>query len=169
MAPMNLREHHRTLYFLFAVNGLSFHYLRNPVHVRLRLFSLSLWCSKRNLLIQLQWCTTDKWLGISVQFSRSVVSDSLWPHESQHARPPCPLPIPRVHPNPCPSSQWCHPAISSSVVPSSSRLGSFNFHQVVRELWRWYKAGESRPSRYNPKVMMLMINLDINCQSVSFT
>ena len=56
----------------------------------------------------------------SVQFSRSVVSDSLWPHESQHARPPCPSPTPRVHPNSCASSRWCHPAISSSVVPFSS-------------------------------------------------
>ena len=56
----------------------------------------------------------------SVQFSRSVVSDSLWPHESQHARPPCPSPTPGVHPNSCPSSRWCHPAISSSVVPISS-------------------------------------------------
>ena len=56
----------------------------------------------------------------SVQFSRSVVSDSLWPHESQHARPPCPSPTPRVHSNSRPSSRWCHPAISSSVVPFSS-------------------------------------------------
>ena len=56
----------------------------------------------------------------SVQFSRSVVSDSLWPHKSQHARPPCPSPSPGVHLNSCPSSQWCHPAISSSLVPFSS-------------------------------------------------
>ena len=56
----------------------------------------------------------------SVQFSRSVVSDSLRPHESQHARPPCLSPIPRVHSNSRPSSQWCHPAISSSVFPFSS-------------------------------------------------
>ena len=56
----------------------------------------------------------------SVQFNRSVVSDSLQPHELQHTRPPCPSPTPRVHPNPRPSSQWCHPAISSSVVPFSS-------------------------------------------------
>ena len=54
----------------------------------------------------------------SVQFSRSVVSDSLRPHESQHAKPPCPSPTPRVHSNSYPSSQWCHPAISSSVTPS---------------------------------------------------
>ena len=53
----------------------------------------------------------------SVQFSRSVVSDSLWPYESQHARPPCPSSTPRVHSDSRPSSQWCHPAISSSVVP----------------------------------------------------
>ena len=53
-----------------------------------------------------------------VQFSRSVVSDSLRSHESQHARPPCPSPTPGVHSDSRPSSQWCHPAISSSVVPS---------------------------------------------------
>ena len=54
------------------------------------------------------------------QISRSVVSDSLRPQETQHARPPCPSPTPRVHPDSRPSSQWCHPAISSSVVPFSS-------------------------------------------------
>ena len=53
----------------------------------------------------------------TVQFSLSVVSDSLWPQESQHARPPCPSPTPGVHSDSRPSSQWCHPAISSSVVP----------------------------------------------------
>ena len=57
---------------------------------------------------------------VSVQFSRSVVSDSLWPHEPQHTRPPCPSPAPGVYSNTCPSSRWCHPAISSSVFPFSS-------------------------------------------------
>jgi len=61
----------------------------------------------------------------SVQFSHSVVSDSLRPHERQHARPPCPSPIPRVYPNSCPLSWWCHPTISSSVVPLSSFPQSF--------------------------------------------
>ena len=56
----------------------------------------------------------------SVQFSRSVVSDSLRPHKSQHTRPPCPSPTPGVHSDSHPSSQWCHPAISSSVIPFSS-------------------------------------------------
>ena len=56
----------------------------------------------------------------SVQFSHSVVSDSLRPRESQHTRPPCPSPTPGVYPNSCPSSWWCHLAISSSVVPFSS-------------------------------------------------
>ena len=56
----------------------------------------------------------------SVQFSHSVMSDSLRPHESQHAKPPCPSQTPGVHPDSRPSSQWCHPAISSSVVPFSS-------------------------------------------------
>ena len=60
----------------------------------------------------------------SVQFSPSVMSDSLRPHEPQHARLPCPSPTPSVHPNLCPLSQWCHPTISSSVVPFSSCLQS---------------------------------------------
>ena len=70
------------------------------------------------------------------QFSRSVVSDSLWPHESQHARSPCPSPTPRVYPNPCPSSWWCYPSISSSVIPFSScpqslpASGSFPMSQL---------------------------------------
>ena len=71
-----------------------------------------------NLVLHLQ-------LFSSVQFSRSVASDSLRPHGPQHARPPCPSPTPGVYPNSCPSSQWCHPTISSSVVPFSSCLHSF--------------------------------------------
>ena len=62
---------------------------------------------------------------LSVQFSHSVVSDSLQSHEPQHARPPCPSPTPGVHPNSCPLSRWCHPAISSSVIPFSSCPQSF--------------------------------------------
>ena len=72
----------------------------------------------------------------SVQFSLSVVSDSLQPHEPQHARPPCPSPTPRVHPNPCPLSWWCHPTISSSAVSFSycpqsfPASGSFQMSQL---------------------------------------
>ena len=61
----------------------------------------------------------------SVQFSHSVVSDSLWPHELQHSRPPCPSPTPGVYPNSCPFSWWCHLIISSSVIPFSSCPQSF--------------------------------------------
>ena len=70
------------------------------------------------------------------QFSHSVVSDSLWPHEPQHARPPYPSPTPEVYPNSRPLSWWCHPTISSSVVPFSSLLqffpasGSFPMSQL---------------------------------------
>ena len=74
--------------------------------------SLIIWCFKRVRYY-------------SVQFSCSVVSDSLRPHELQHARPPCPSPTPGVHPNPCPLSEWCHPTILSSVVPFSSCPQSF--------------------------------------------
>ena len=72
----------------------------------------------------------------SVQFSHSVVSDSLWPHEPQHARPPYPSPTPGVYPNSCPLSRWCHPTISSSVVPffscpqSFPTSGSFQMSQL---------------------------------------
>ena len=75
----------------------------------------------------------------SVQFSRSVMSDSLRPQESQHARPPCPSPTAGVYSNSCPSNRWCHPAISSSVVPFSScpqslpASGSF----PVSQLFAW--------------------------------
>ena len=62
--------------------------------------------------------------SVSVQFSCSVMSDSLWPHEQQHARPPSPSPTPGVYPNSCPLSRWCHLAISSSVIPFSSCLQS---------------------------------------------
>ena len=60
-----------------------------------------------------------------VQFSRSIMSDSLWPHRLQHPRPPCPSPTPGAYPNSCPSSQWYHPTISSSVIPFSFCLQSF--------------------------------------------
>ena len=71
----------------------------------------------------------------SVQFSRSVVSDSLWPHEPQHTRPPCSSPTPGVYPNSCPLSRWCHPTISSPVIPftcpqSFPASGSFPMSQL---------------------------------------
>ena len=81
----------------------------------------------------------------SVQFSHSVVSHSLQPHESQYASPPCPFPAPRVYSNSCPSSRWCHPAISSSVVPFSScpqslpASESFPMSQLVAWLYKKIK------------------------------
>ena len=69
--------------------------------------------------------TREAQLGGSVQFSRSVVSNSLRPHRRQHAKPPCPSPAPRVYSNSCPLSLWCHPTISSFVAPFSSHLQSF--------------------------------------------
>ena len=83
----------------------------------LNFFSCHVLCA----LLQVAVC----FLLSSVQFSRSVMSNSLRPHEPQLARPPCLSPTPGVHPNPCPSSPWCHPTISSSVIPFSSCLQSF--------------------------------------------
>ena len=75
----------------------------------------------------------------SVQFSHSVVSNSLRPHQSHHTRPPCPSPCPRVHSNSCPSSGWCHPAISSSVVPFSSCPQSLSSSESfpMSQLFAW--------------------------------
>ena len=81
----------------------------------------------------------DVWVISSVQFSWSVVSDSLQPHESQHARPPCPSPTPGVHSNSCSSSRWCHPAILSSVIAFSScpqSLPASGFFSVT-QLFTW--------------------------------
>ena len=78
---------------------------------------------------EFQWMPliTDRWkkLTHTVQFSCSVVPDSLLPREPQHSRPPCPSPTPGVRPNPCPLSRWCHPTILSSVIPFYSCPQSF--------------------------------------------
>ena len=79
----------------------------------------------------------------SVQFSRSVVSDFLWPHGPQHARPLCPLPTPRVYSNSCPLNQWCHPTISSSVIPFSSCLQSFPASGSFQMSWLFTSGGQS--------------------------
>ena len=76
------------------------------------------------LSISLSFLIFSKYYRI-IQFSHSVMSDSLRPHEQQHARPPCPSPTPGVHPNPCQLSQWWHPTISSSVFPFSACPHSF--------------------------------------------
>ena len=110
--------------------------------------------SKRNL------GSVEKWLILgmgfnSVQFSSSVMSDSLRPHESQHARPPCPSPAPGVYPNSCPLSLWCHPAILSSVVPFSScpqslpASGSFPMSQLFT--WGGQSTGVSALASVLPK------------------
>ena len=89
------------------------------------------------------------------QFSRSVVSDSLRPHELQHARPPCPSPTPRVHSNSRPLSQWCHPAISSSVVPFSSCPQSLPASESfpMSQLFAWVgqSTGVSASASFLPK------------------
>ena len=91
----------------------------------------------------------------SVQFSHSVVSNSLRPHESQHARPPCPSPTPRVHSNSPPSSRWYHPAISSSVVPFSSCPQSLPASESfpVSQLFAWggQSTGVSALASFLPK------------------
>ena len=75
----------------------------------------------------------------SLQFSHSVLSDSLQPHEPQHTRPPCPSPTPRVHQNPCPSSRWCHPTISSSLSPSPPALNLSQHQGRLKWVSFWHQ------------------------------
>ena len=95
------------------------------------------------------------WVFYTYQFSCSVVSDSLRPHELQHARPPCPPPTPGVHSDSSPSSQWCHPAIPSSVVPFSScpqslpASGSFPMSPLLP--WGGQSTGVSALASFLPK------------------
>ena len=107
-----------------------------------------------DICIYIKWAI-HKYEHTSVQFSHSVVSNSLRPHESQHARPPCPSPTPRVHSDSRPSSQWCHPAISSSVVPFSScpqyLPASKSFPMSHLFAWGGQSTGASALASFLPK------------------
>ena len=99
------------------------------------------------------------------------MSDSLWPHESQHARPPCPSPTPRVHSNSCPSSRWCHPAISSSVVPFSScpqslpASKSFPMSQLFA--WGGQSTGVSALTSFLPKKSQGWSQYSLYCSTIT--
>ena len=117
--------------------------------------------------ISLQWRIEQKVYDHStrsVQFSRSLMSDSLWPHESQHTRPPCPSPTPRVYSKSCPSSRWCHPAISSSVIPFSScpqslpASGSFPLSQLFA--WGGQSIGVSASASSNEHPGLISPRMD---------
>ena len=110
-------------------------------------------------LVLLIWlwdgCKAYRCIQIQIQISRSAVSDSLRPHESQHARPPCPSPTPGVHWDSCPSSQWCRPAISSSVVPFSSCPQSLPASESfpMSQLFAW--GGQS--TGYDPQIVSVWL------------
>ena len=108
----------------------------------------NIWTPKGEVRVRTNWeigvhiytvLTTMYQLSQFSHFSHSVVSDSLRPHESQHARPPCPSSSTGVHSDSCPSNQWCHPAISSSVVPFSSCPQSFpaSDYFPMSQLFSW--------------------------------
>ena len=116
---------------------------------------------KREIQLRMQLELTSRWesilncLGSVQSVSRSVVSDSLRPHESQHARPPCLSPSPGVHSDSRPSSRWCHPAISSSVVPFSSCPQSLpvseSFPRSQLFAWGGQSTGVSALASFLPK------------------
>ena len=93
----------------------------------------------------------------SVQFSCSVVSDSLRPHGLQHTRPPCPSPTPGVYPNLCPLSQWCHPTISSSVIPFSSCFQSFPASEFFQMSQLFASGGQSIGASASASVLPMTV------------
>ena len=93
----------------------------------------------------------------SVQFSRSVVSDSLRPHELQHARPPCPSPTPGVYPNSCPLSRWCNLTISSSTTPFSFYLQSFPTSGSFPKIWLFASIRQSIRASASASVLPMNI------------
>ena len=107
-----------------------FHLLTNIFWACSHIADLSQKCNLNNCIIFCSGYCPIVFLDVSAQFSRSVVSDSLWPHGLQRARPPCPS-TPGVYSDSCPLSRWCHPTISSSVIPFShlQSSGSFQMSQ----------------------------------------
>jgi len=101
-----------------------------------------------------QW---KQWEILLVQFSHSVVSDSLWPHEPQHARPPCPSPTPGAYSNSRPLSRWCHPTISSSVIPYSCHLQSFQASESF-QMSQFFASG-SQSIRVSASGLVLPVNI----------
>ena len=130
-----------------------------------RLFIASIWKYSWLLYIDLESCKLSE-LIYSVQFSRSVVSDSLQPHELQHARPPCPSPTPGVYPNSCPLNWWCHLTISSIVVPFSScppippSIRVFSNQSAVCIRWpkNWSFSFNINPSNEHPGLISFRTN-----------
>ena len=96
-----------------------------------------------NMQMCKQWKKMNGSSNVSVQFSRSVMSDPLHPHGLQHARPPCPSPTPGAYSNSCPSCQWCHPTISSSVIPFCSCLQSIPASRSFRMSQFFASGGQS--------------------------
>ena len=128
---------------------------KGPKHIYERDLSTN-WINKdRN---ENDWYKTTTTL---VQFSHSVVFNSLRPHEPQHARPPCPSPTPGVHGNPCPSSQWCHPSIVSSVVPFCSCTQSFPASGSFQVSQFFTLGGQS--IRVSPSTSVLTMNTQDWC------
>ena len=96
----------------------------------------------------------------SVQFSSSVVSNSLQPHGLKHMRPPCPSPTPGVDSNSCPWSQWCHPSSSSSAIPFSSHLQSFPASGSFHIRWPKYRSFSFSISPFNEYSGLISFRMD---------
>ena len=131
------------------------------------------WCHIMALIFLYLMTNELNILGLYTYFvshisSVSVVSNSLWPHESQHARPPCPSPTPRVYSNSCPLSRWCHPAISSSVVrpllllpPIPPSIRVFSNESTIRIRWPkyWSFSFNISPSNEHPGLVSFRMDL----------
>ena len=115
----------------------------------------TLWAGDGYVIILSMMMVSQVYTYCSVRFSHSVVSDSLQPHESQHVSPPCPSPTPGVYSNSCQSTRWCHPAISSSIVPFSSCPQSLPASEsfAISQLFAWgsQSIGVSASASFPPK------------------
>ena len=111
--------------------------------------------------VESSWCVYVLSCFSLVQFSRSVVSDSFWPHESQHARPLGPSPTPGVHSNSHPSSRWCYLAISSSAIPPSIRVFSNESNLCMRWPKFWSSSFSIIPSKEHSGLIFRMDWLDL--------
>ena len=133
---------------------------------RVQLFA-TLWNLSQQAPLSMRFSRQEHWSGLPFpspthesekgKWSHSVMSNSLRPHELQHARPPCPSPIPGVHPNSCPLSRWCHSAISSSVIPFSSCPQSLPASESfpISQLFAW--SGQSTGVSALASVLPLML------------
>ena len=145
-------------FYFFFITQLTSYYGVYPLKIIVSIVTVMLFSLNSDNMVSLLTNQPN-----TVQFSRSVMSDSLRPHEPQHARPPCPSPTPGVYPSSCPLSRWCHPTISSSVVSFSSCPQSFPASGSFQVFFNLY----FKKSVYLPLTQCVVFFLTFSCYYTS--